>query len=122
MNGPLPQGASSQGAVKTYMKRFSTVLKMAAIAFLVLLLLIPLAMVRSVLNERLQRRESAVRDITSTWGDEQVIFGPVLIVPFKYRQKSWSDGYVNGRIERVNVGKGTMFSVVIPMAGKGDAV
>ena len=29
---------------------------------------------------------------------------------------------LNGRIERVNVGKGTMFSVVIPMAGKGDAV
>lgn len=101
MKSDLPQGTSFQDAAKTCMKRFSTVLKMAAVAVLVLLLLIPLSMVRSVLNERLQRRESAVREITSTWGDEQVLFGPVLIVPFKYRQKSWNDRYIDGRVERV---------------------
>ena len=87
---PLPSG-----------KRHSTVLKMASIAVLVLLLLIPLGMVQSVLKERLQRRDDAVREVTSTWGSEQVLIGPVLVVPYKYSQKSWKDQVVNGRVERV---------------------
>ena len=76
--------------------RFSTILKMAAITFLVLLLLIPLAMVQSVLKERLQRRDTAVRDVTSAWGSEQVVVGPVLVVPYRYAQKTWKDQVVNG--------------------------
>ena len=81
--------------------RFSTILKMAAITFLVLLLLIPLAMVQSVLKERLQRRDTAVRDVTSAWGSEQVVVGPVLVVPYRYAQKTWKDQVVNGRVERL---------------------
>ncbi|MEJ2244773.1 MAG: inner membrane CreD family protein, partial [Acidobacteriota bacterium] len=56
---PLPELA------RPFLKRFSTVFKMTAMAILVLLLLIPLSMVRSVLHERLQRREAAVKEITS---------------------------------------------------------
>jgi inner membrane protein len=88
---------------KPSLKRFSTVLKMAMIAVLVLLLLIPLSMVTSVLQERLQRRDEAVRDITSTWGSEQVVMGPVLIIPFKYNQKTWKDQVVNGQVQRMEV-------------------
>jgi inner membrane protein involved in colicin E2 resistance len=83
--------------------RFSTVLKMASITFLVLLLLIPLAMVQSVLGERLQRRDTAVRDVTSAWGSEQVVVGPVLVVPYRYAQKTWKDQVVNGRVERLEI-------------------
>lgn len=82
-------------------RRFSTVLKMAAIACLVLCLLIPLAMVESVLKERLQRRDAAVREVTSSWGSEQVLVGPVLVVPYRCTQKTWKDQIVNGRVERV---------------------
>lgn len=84
-------------------KRFSTIIKMAAISILVLLLLIPLSMVQSVLNERMQRRDAAVRDITATWGREQVVLGPVLIVPYKYEKKSWKDQLANGQLARVEV-------------------
>lgn len=86
---------------KSIIKRYATVVKMACITILVLLLLIPLAMVQSVLRERLQRRDAAVREITSTWGREQVVMGPVLIIPYKYNQKTWKDQIVNGRVERV---------------------
>lgn len=92
----LPPALPARGG-----KRYSTVLKMASITILTLLLLIPLGMVQSVLNERLQRRDAAVREVTSTWGSEQVIVGPVLVVPYKYTQKAWKDQVINGRIERV---------------------
>jgi inner membrane protein len=85
------------------LKRFATVLKMISIAVLTLLLEIPLFMVGSVLKERLSRRDAAVDEITSSWGNEQVVVGPVLIVPYKYIQKTWKDQVVNGRVERVEV-------------------
>ena len=81
--------------------RYGTVLKMAALGTLVLLLLIPLAMIRSVLNERLQRHHEAVAEITSTWGDAQAVNGPILIVPYKYRVKVAKTLLVNGRMENV---------------------
>lgn len=86
---------------KPFFKRFSTIFKMAAIAILILLLLIPLSMVGSVLQERLERRDAAVREITSTWGSEQVVMGPVLIIPFKRMQKTWKEQLVNGRLENI---------------------
>jgi inner membrane protein len=88
---------------KPLLKRFSTVLKLAMIAVLVLLLLIPLTMVNSVLHERLQRRDEAVREITSTWGREQVVMGPVLVIPFRYNQKTWKDQIINGQVQRMEV-------------------
>jgi inner membrane protein len=65
------------------MGRFSTASKMAAIGFLTLALLVPLVMVQSVLQERLERRNEAVTEITATWGGEQVVLGPVLVLPHK---------------------------------------
>jgi inner membrane protein len=49
------------------------------------------------------RRDEAINDITSTWGSPQVIFGPVLIVPYKQTEKTFRDQLVNGRIERMEV-------------------
>jgi len=83
------------------LRRLSTVLKLAAIGFLMLVLLIPLAMVDSVLGERLQRRDAAVKEMTASWGAEQVVVGPVLVVPYRYTQRTWKDQVVNGRTERV---------------------
>lgn len=79
------------------------ILKMAAIIVLGLLLLIPLVMVSGVLSERLARRDSAVKDITATWGNPQVIVGPVLIVPYSHVQKAWREQTIGGRVERVEV-------------------
>ena len=84
-----------------FQKRFSTALKMAFVAVLTLLLLIPLAMVSSVLEERLARRDKAVNEITSTWGKEQVLTGPILIIPYTSDQETWEEVVINGRRERV---------------------
>ena len=43
--------------------------------------------------------DEAVREITSTWGSEQVVMGPVLIIPFKYNQKTWKEQIVNNQVK-----------------------
>jgi inner membrane protein len=82
-------------------RRFSTVLRLGAIGFLALLLLVPLALVQDVLRERLERRDAAVREVTATWGSEQVVVGPILVVPYRYVRTATKDQEVNGRVERV---------------------
>jgi inner membrane protein len=56
---------------------------------LVLALLIPLAMVRSLVQERQSRRASVVQDVGASWGGSQVVGGPALVVPYVART---SDG------------------------------
>ncbi len=88
----------------SFLKRWATTFKMVCVAVLILLLLIPLSMVRSVLRERLGRRNEAVSDITSSWGRDQKLVGPVLVVPYRHAVKSWKEQpTAGGRIEKVEV-------------------
>ncbi|HOX58419.1 MAG TPA: cell envelope integrity protein CreD [Candidatus Paceibacterota bacterium] len=88
----------------SFLKRWSTTFKLIGVAVLILLLLVPLSMVRSVLRERLGRRNEAVADITSIWGREQKLIGPVLIVPYRYKAKSWKEqAGAGGKVEKVEV-------------------
>src|SRR5688572_17465777 len=64
-------------------RRHATLVKMAGIAGLALVLLVPLGLVGSILHERLHRRDQAAADITRTWGSRQEIVGPVLVVPVR---------------------------------------
>ena len=60
----------------------STTLRVILVGLLALLLLIPVEMIKSVVSEREVNRDSVVQDITSKWGNEQVIAGPILTVPY----------------------------------------
>ena len=66
--------------------RESVTLKILSIGFLVLLLLIPTAWIQSLISERQQRAQSVVQDINETWSGEQVLLGPVLVVPVVTRE------------------------------------
>ena len=91
-------------SLSAFLKRCATLFKLAGMTLLILLLLIPLGMIRSVLGERLERRNEAVAGITSSWGKEQSIIGPVLIVPYRYSIKSWKEQPVaGGKSEKVEV-------------------
>lgn len=63
--------------------RDSVIWKMLVIGLLVLALWIPLGMVRSLVYERQQRRDTVVREVASTWGNSQVLGGPLLTVPYQ---------------------------------------
>jgi len=63
--------------------RASVTVKLLFIGFLVLILLIPMGMVRTVIYERNDLYVSAKRDIMNAWGGEQTIGGPVLTLPYR---------------------------------------
>src|ERR1700759_2653824 len=87
---PLPKSQPSFG------RRHSTMIKLVGVGLLVLVLLIPLAMITGVLNERLSRRNGAVADITSSWGGEQNVIGPVLGIPYTYRFRTLKEFPLGG--------------------------
>jgi inner membrane protein len=93
---PLPK---SQPFFK---RRHSTMLKLFGVGGLILIMLIPLLMIQGVLSDRLARRNEAVEDITSSWGKDQHIIGPVLVVPYLHhgtvvRSVTLPDGRVETR-------------------------
>ncbi len=65
---------------------FSSILvKMFIIGFLVLILLIPAALIRNLINEREQLKALTELDIQDKWGKSQTLTGPMLTIPY-YRE------------------------------------
>jgi len=88
---------------KSFLEKHAVTFKMAGVLFIVLVLLIPLSMIRNILHERMGRRNEAVAGITTAWGNEQVIVGPVLVIPYRYKVKTLKEQIVNGKQERIEV-------------------
>ncbi|MCD6365966.1 MAG: cell envelope integrity protein CreD [Bacteroidales bacterium] len=60
----------------------SLTIKMFIVGFLTLILLIPLTYIGSLIDERQDRQESVVKEINEKWGEEVLLYGPVLEVPY----------------------------------------
>jgi inner membrane protein len=75
--------------------RNSQMLRLVVVAFLALLLQIPIGMVSGLVQERQLRRDEAVEGVTSKWGRTQVISGPALVVPYTHR---WSETDSKGKL------------------------
>ena len=58
------------------------------VGLLMLLLLIPLILVDSIVNERSHYYTSVINDIAKGWGGNQTIIGPILAVPYVEHQTS----------------------------------
>lgn len=63
----------------------SVTLKLFAIGFLILLLMIPGSMLNSLIYERERTRNEAIQEVSSSWGASQTIAGPVISFPY-YKQ------------------------------------
>jgi inner membrane protein len=63
--------------------RSSVSLKLISIGILILILLIPSSMLSSLIYERQSVRDSAIDEVSSKWGNSQVIGGPVISVPYR---------------------------------------
>ncbi len=61
----------------------STGVKALVIGIIILLLLIPLALLRSLVSERATLREQAYVKVAEGWGGELVTGGPLLVVPLE---------------------------------------
>lgn len=72
--------------VNNWMKH-SVTLKLVSITMLILLLLIPATMIRSIIEERQLLSEDAVAEVSSKWANRQQINGPVLTIPVVYAEQ-----------------------------------
>jgi len=58
--------------------------KLCLVAGLILVLLVPLLLVSQLIAEREQRADSVRHEVAGLWGEQQLINGPVLVVPYSY--------------------------------------
>jgi inner membrane protein len=77
----------------------SPIARLLVMGLLLLVLLIPLAMMTSVIWERIQRRDDAAETIAREWGAEQVVSGAVLTIPYRYIWQE-RDGSRRERVEQ----------------------
>ena len=63
--------------------RNSLSIRLLSIGFMILILMIPSAMIESLIRERQYRSDNVKREIGAVWGKIQTISGPVLTIPYK---------------------------------------
>lgn len=68
----------------------SVELRLAAIALITLILMIPLAIIADLVNDRSVTRDETLSKIGNDWSDKQTLLGPVMVIPFS------SSEYVSG--------------------------
>ncbi|PQV48218.1 inner membrane protein [Jejuia pallidilutea] len=57
--------------------------RMLMVGFLVIILLVPLSFINSLINERAFRQQDVVNEINEKWGNDVLVYGPVLKLPYK---------------------------------------
>ena len=65
--------------------RESTGLKLFILGFLLLILLIPLSQIESLMHERQNRSEDAIREVSNKWSRKQTLAGPIIALPYESR-------------------------------------
>jgi len=61
----------------------TTTVRMLIVGLLILVLLIPLSYIRSLITERSFRQKDVVHEINEKWGNEVLLYGPILKIPYK---------------------------------------
>ncbi|MEN9361862.1 MAG: hypothetical protein RL095_3397 [Verrucomicrobiota bacterium] len=60
-------------------------LKVGVIGLLMLVLTLPSSLIVRLIEERQARQTEACRDISSTWGGDQKLSGPILVIPYQVK-------------------------------------
>lgn len=71
----------------------SLTIRMLMMGFLILILLIPLAYIKDLIQERAYRQEEVVKEINQKWGNQVLLYGPILKVPYltHHISKVWNE-------------------------------
>ncbi len=95
-------------------------LKIMMVLGMTLAILLPLMMIRGVIQERQVWREGAVRDVAANFGGRQVFAGPVLVVPWVEtveEQVADEDGGAPRTVRRRTEGRWTFFPETLDVGG-----
>ena len=71
----------------------SITVRMLMVGILILVLLIPLSYIQNLIQERAIRQAEVVQEINEKWGNEVLLYGPVLKIPYQIHssKKTWDD-------------------------------
>lgn len=96
--------------------------KMITIIVLIFLLMIPTSLISGLINERSGRRMEAVDEISSKWGNAQMLCGPFITLPYEVVQKDYVRTHsahflphelnINGEAKPMNLSRGIYEAVV----------
>ena len=67
--------------------RNSVTLKLISVGILILLLLIPTTMIKSIIHEREALNQQATEEVSAKWANNQTLCGPVLTIPLIVEEK-----------------------------------
>ena len=87
INTPVDEDGNPVNNISSVFKEFSRfsdslIFRFGVIAALVAVMNIPLGMVSDIVHERSRLYSSVINEIAMTWGQEQNITGPVIVVPY----------------------------------------
>ena len=68
--------------------------KFIFISFLLLILMIPVSMIKGVINERQSLKQGVMNEVAGTWGFEQNLGALILTIPYKVFWKEKEEYYV----------------------------
>lgn len=88
---PVPGGSNAAGQAHAVIRKAATLpstslSRFVIVAAIALALLIPLLLVQNLVDERALLYRGVVRDISRTWGGQQQLTGPILLIPYTERQ------------------------------------
>lgn len=85
-NARRPSGSRQRPISAESLPPGSPLSRFAIVAAIALALLIPLLLVQNLVDERASLYRNVVRDISRTWGGQQQLTGPMLLIPYTERQ------------------------------------
>lgn len=74
---------------------FRLILKIAAVIFVSVLVLIPISAVESLVSERQTLRDQVVADMAKSAGYAQTVAGPFLVVPYDKVVRTWTENAIS---------------------------
>jgi len=86
-------------------------LKAVLIGAMILVMLIPVAMLQSMIRERMEYQKEVETEIGSTWGGPQTVTGPVLVLPY---------AVISGEGDKKTTQKGTAYFLPEKLDIQGD--
>lgn len=72
----------SQNKIGHWLKTSITA-RLLMVGFLVIILLIPLSYINGLISERSIRQQNVVNEINDKWGNQVLVYGPILKLPYK---------------------------------------
>ena len=87
----LKQQPQQQNKFGNWIKTSITA-RMLMVGFLTIILLIPLFFIENLIRERSHRQTEVINEINQQWGNEVLVYGPILKVPYKtFKEKIVTD-------------------------------